>query len=383
MSKRFGNLAGIQHLAPSFRKRHPPAGSRPGTLVAGDSAHPSRVFLMRYHDGSLAECQVESVAEIRAEMARPGVVWIDVQGLGDERLLRELAELFQIHDLALEDVVNAPLRPKVELFDNHLLYVSRMARFKNHADWAVDTEQISLFYNERYVLTFQERHGDVLDPVRHRIRNPQWQARGRGSIYLAYAIIDAVIDGYFPVIERYADLLEELESDVVLDAQPELLGRINQIKRDLMAMRRFVLPQRDALNNLLRDGNRFLPEDLRPYFRDCFDHCIQAGDAVDNLREIAANLLNTYLSSIGNRTNDVMKILTIMASIFIPLTFVAGVYGMNFTDMPELHSRWGYPGVLAAMAAIGLGMLVYFYKLGWIGRRQPKERKQQADESQQ
>ena len=348
-----------------FHKKHPPAGSRPGTLMISDDAVPPRITAIRYTADDVHVQDVDRVAELKHLREQPGILWIDVQGLGDADLLRELAAMFDIHALALEDVINAPQRPKTETYDDHQLYISRMV--KVDAGGAVEIEQVSIFFGSTYVLTFQEHYGDVLDPVRLRIHQGAGPMRRSGSDYLAYAIIDTIIDHYYPVVEMISDALERAETRVLQHADRHILATINRMKRTLVDLRRGIWPQRDAVNALVRGDSRFVSKDVRVYFRDCYDHAVQIVDVIDASRDIASSLFNTYLSVVSNRMNEVMKVLTIMASIFIPLTFMAGIYGMNFSEMPELHVKWAYPGLLTAMVIVAGGMLLYFRRKGWLG----------------
>jgi magnesium transporter len=349
-----------------FRKRHPPAGARPGTLVVAENALPPRIHVTQYGREDVRELDVTGVQDWPALIHPERVTWIDVQGLGDEDLLRKMAEQFRIHPLALEDVVNTPQRPKAEEYDEHLLLITRMVRLISAYD--IDREQVTILLGNHYVISFQEHYGDVLDPVRQRIRDARSPVRAHLADFLAYTVLDTIIDGYYPVMEALSDRLERLE-DRVLTGNPTrtTLDRLNRVKNDLIVLRRSLWPQLESLNRVLRDPNRFLCEEVRVYLRDTTDHCAQLVDVLDSNRELINGLLNTYLSIVGNRTNEVMKVLTIMASIFIPLTFVAGVYGMNFEHMPELHSRWGYPAALAFMVLASGALLLYFRRRGWIG----------------
>ncbi len=354
-----------------FRKRHPPAGARPGTLMIANDSPPPRIQRIAYSSAALEREELADAASISPPAPHAaGVTWIDVQGFGDRHVIEAIGERFAIHPLALEDVVNTPQRPKTETYDQHQVYITRMVRL---IDGQLDGEQVSIFVGRGYVLTFQERHGDVLNPVRERIHQGKGPIRTAGADYLAYALIDAIIDGYYPVIEKLGDELEDLEDRLVLEAKPDTLNDINRIKRHLLGLRRAVSPQRDAINMLVRGDSDYFGETTRLYLRDCYDHCVQLGDLLESYREMAGALLGTYLSSVSNRTNEVMKVLTIMASIFIPLTFMAGIYGMNFEFMPELHHRWAYPTLMALMAGTAAGMLLYFRHLGWIGGRRRRE----------
>jgi magnesium transporter len=350
-----------------FRKRHTPVGAKPGTLMINSHAERPTIRVMKYKADQLEEREIVAVTELKDLLDESMVCWIDVQGTGDEKVLRELADLFSIHPLALEDVVNVPQQPKVERFEKHTLCITRMALLREEG---IEPEQVSLFVGPDCVLTFQERRGDVFDPVRNRIRQGGPILRSSGPSYLAYALLDAVIDGYYPLLETFGEKLEELEDEVVANPRPSILQEIHQAKRDLLVIRRAIWPQREAVNALIRDENPLISDTVRVYLRDCYDHCVQIMDGVETYRELAGGLMDVYLSSIGNRQNEVMKVLTIMASIFIPLTFMAGIYGMNFENMPELHSAWGYPFLLAAMVVVAVGMIIYFRRRGWLGGQQ-------------
>ncbi len=346
--------------------RKPPVGASPGTLAIDPQAPKPKIRATVFGEELHEEREPQSVEELRRIKASGGKLWVDVQGFGDEGVLRELAELFSIHPLALEDIVHIPIRPKAEPYDDNMLIVSRMLRHANGED--VDTEQVSIFIGRDFVLTFQEAYGDVLDPVRHRLQIPRSTMRRLGPDYLAYAILDTIIDAYYPVIEKLGDRIEELEELVLNQASPETLRDLTMIKGLLLRLRRAVVPQRDAINAIIRDECEFVGDTVRVYLRDTYDHIVQTSEAVETARELVSGLMNTYLSVVSNRMNEVMKTLTIVASIFIPITFLAGLYGMNFEHMPELHLRWGYPALIAAMVGVGVGMLFYFKRKGWIGR---------------
>lgn len=348
-----------------FHKRHTKVGARPGTLVIQEDAAQPVVQLMHYSESALKEETVADVSDIAPMLESPGMTWINVCGLGDEAILRKLGSMFSLHPLALEAVVNVPQRPKVEHFDNHLLLITRMVMLKNVS--ILDIEQVSIFVGRNYVLTFQERHGDVFDPVRARIRRGGGPIRKLGPDYLAYALLDTVIDAYYPILEQMGDYLETLEDEVVQQPTTDSLQQVYRAKRELLTLRRSIWPQREAINTLVRDESEFMSESVRVYLRSTYDHCVQLIDGTETYRELVGGLMDVYLSSVGIRQNEVMRVLTIMASIFIPLTFLAGIYGMNFENMPELHSRWGYPTLLGIMAVTAVGMLAFFRRLGWLG----------------
>jgi len=350
-----------------FRKRHPPTGSRPGTLVVAPDDPPPRMRALRYDAEGVTECDVATPDEARALVREQSVTWIDVQGLGDEALLRALADAFGIHALALEDVVNVPQRPKIDAYARQLLLVTRM--LMQRAGQRLEVEQVSLIFGPGYVVSFQERYGDILEPVRRRIREGIGPIRTLGSDYLAYALLDSIVDGYFPIIDNVGAELAELEARIMERTSRRDLDLLNRIRSSLATTSRAILPQREALSRLQRGDALGFTSEVQVYLRDTYDHCAQLVDVIDSHRDLSSGLLNTYLSLIGMRTNEVMKVLTIMSSIFIPLTFLAGIYGMNFDAMPELHNPHSYPTLLAIMALLALGMLLFFRRKGWLGER--------------
>lgn len=349
------------------KKGKPPIGSRPGTLVIPAGAKPPVVRVFEYDAAFIEEHEGATLDDIKRLAKAKRNLWIDVHGLGSEELLRGLADVFSIHPLALEDVVHVPIRPKAEPYDHNLLIVSRMLGTDDSG--RPEVEQVSILVGKDYVLTFQEKSGDVLDPVRQRLQIETARVRTLGSDYLGYAILDTIIDAYYPVVEAMGDRLESLEERVMADASPEVLRELNSIKGQLVTLRRAVAPQREAVNALVRDENELVSQTVRTYLRDTYDHIVQTAEAVETARELVNGLMNTYLSVVSNRMNEVMKTLTIVASIFVPLTFMAGIYGMNFDSMPELRVWWAYPLLLLAMAVTAGGMVVYFWRKGWIGRR--------------
>ncbi len=368
----FQLLGGASRLI-FFRKRRPEVGARPGTLVPSEEILPCRISVVRYGTDILEELPDVPAAELSPGLLRAPMTWIDVQGLGDAAVLSRLSELFQIHPLALEDAVNIPQRPKYEAYDAHQLFISRMVR--SDAQVSLDIEQVSIFMGPGYVLTLQEHYGDVFDPIRKRLRANKGPIRRSGPDYLAYALIDAVLDGYYPVVETIGEHLHDLEEAILSQPSRSTLQQIHVLRRQLLALRRAVWPQREAVAHLMREDNAVVTPPVREYLRDCHDHAVQIVDVIETYRELAGNLMEIYLSGLSQRTNEVMKVLTIMASIFIPLTFLAGVYGMNFQYLPELHYRWAYPAVLGLMLAIGVGMLLYFHHRGWLGDRPDRDPK--------
>ena len=357
-------------MARFFSKRHPKVGARPGTLSIPKEAPPPRLHLIQYSPNEVAESDLETIDELAETFSDSSVTWIDVQGFGDRKMIRQLAERFSLHRLLLEDLVNAPQRPKAEDYDDQLLVIVRMVRLDGFSDdnrHQIDLEQVSVVIGKNYVLTFQERYGDVLDPVRRRIRDGKGIITTQGSDYLAYAIIDTIVDSYYPALEKIGDHLERMEDEVVQHPTPELLAELNRLKNQLVNLRRGVWPHRELLMSIVRGEFPHVTDDVRLYFRDTYDHALQTTEVIEMYRELVTSLVNTYLSSVANRTNEVMKVLTIVATIFIPLTFIAGIYGMNFEYMPELKVRWAYPAAWAAMLGISGTMIGYFWAKGWIG----------------
>jgi magnesium transporter len=366
-------LGGIRTL---YRlERRTPPGSAPGTLVVNPEAAKPHVTLIRYGPDEIDEQEIADVAALKDVAGKSPVTWVNIEGLGDIELIGRIGEIFGLHRLALEDVVNVHQRPKVEEYEGHAFIVARMAL----GPGSPETEQIAMFLGDNFVLTFQERVGDCFDPIRDRLRHRKGRLRGAGADYLAYALLDAVIDNFFPVLEAYGERLEEIETAVMAEPEPEDVGRLHELKRDLLTVRRAIWPQREMINALTREQVSQISYTTQPYLRDCYDHLIQLIDVLETYREIASGLVDVYLSSVSAKLNEIMKVLTIIATVFIPLSFIASVYGMNFDtkispwNMPELGWRYGYPFSLAVMAAIVVVLLLWFRRRGWMGGR-PRRR---------
>ncbi len=323
-----------------------------------------------YGPDGFTEARIQDVRELCPDRARTPITWINVDGLGDVEVIRRLAEVFHLHPLAQEDVVNTYQRPKVEPYGEHLFIVVRMIYLQGAE---VCSEQLSLYVGSDFLLTFQETPGDSLDPVRNRLRTGAGKIRAGGPDYLAYALIDAVVDGYFPVLEKYGERLEDLEEEILASPRPATINRIHTIKRELLQLRRAIWPLRDAINILLRDKVPLVTDETRVFLRDCYDHVVQIIDLIETYRELGSDLTDVYLSSVSFRTNEIMRVLTVIATIFIPLTFLAGIWGMNFhteaspLNMPELRWYFGYPFALSIMASVAGLMLLYFHRKRWLG----------------
>ena len=363
---------GIKRVGkPLFRRRFTKAGAAPGEFQSAPDAVAPRIHAMRYDAETIEEFDPTDARSAHDLVREGSVAWIDLQGLADSDLIRAFGEEFGLHPLAVADTVNVGQRPKVEDYDSHLYCVVRMVMLAEGAD--IHWEQVSLFIGSGFVLSFQESYGDCLGPIRDRLRQGKKQIRGAKSDFLGAMLIDAIVDGYFPVLEEFGDRLEDLETRVIEHPEQNVLGEVYRAKRQLMTFRRATWPLRDALNQLLRESHDLIDDRTLPYLRDAADHVMQVVDVNETYREIATSFIDVYLSSMANRTNEVMRVLTIMATVFIPLTFIAGIYGMNFDtqdpmNMPELRWRYGYIAFWAVCLLVLVVMLGIFRHFGWIGR---------------
>lgn len=343
------------------------AGLSPGTLVHVGEVKEERVeiSLMDYDEFSFREKKVASVEECLSFKETPTVTWINIDGLHEVEVVEALGEHFDLHPLMMEDILHTAQRPKMEDYERTLFLVLRMLRYDEKKQ-QIDEEQVSLVLGRNWVISFQEKTGDVFDPVRERIRNERSRLRKLGADYLAYALIDAIVDHYFGLLEKLGDQVETLGEELVENPTPKTLGEIHTLKRELLFMRKSVWPLREVISRLQRGESPLFNGQTLLYLRDVYDHTIQVIDTVETLRDMIAGMLDIYLSSLSNRMNEVMKVLTIIATIFIPLTFIAGIYGMNFQFMPELYWSWGYYGTLGVMGAVAIGMLIYFKRKKWL-----------------
>lgn len=333
-------------------------GTAPATLLAREDAagQAATLKLIQYDAESCSEREYGSLAELMAEFDPAKVNWINVDGIGDAGLLKAIGEQFGLHPLTLEDVLNTTQRPKVEYFDEYLFLVSEMVYFDQESRLAV--EQVSLFLGDAFVLTVQEERGsDVFDSVRTRLRAGRGFARKRGPDYLVYALMDAIVDQFFPVLETLGDGVEELEEELLDKPSKDTLRRLYEVKRLLIQLRRAAWPHREIFGSLMRDDSARITPATTVFLRDCYDHITQIIDIIESYRDLSAGLMDVYLSSLGFRTNEIMRVLTVVSTIFIPLTFLAGVYGMNFDtkspfNMPELDWEYGYLYFWAVSAVI-------------------------------
>jgi len=348
------------------------SGSLPGSLNIEADAPAPEIVLIEYDDTDFTRKLVATPEECIPYLETESVSWVDVQGLGNENILQRLGQVFKLHPLTLEDLVNIPQRPKIEDYDSQLVIIARMVMPKEKAD-GFYSKQISFVLGKHYLLTLQEDpEHDYFKSIRMRISRSKGIIRKQGVDYLVYTLLDTLIDGFFPVLEAYSEEIEALEDEVVANPSYQTLKKIYRVKRELLTLRRVIWPQRDAINILIRDGSELISDNVRVYLRDSYDHTIQVLDMVETYRELAAGLMDVYLSAVSNKTNEIMKFLTVISTIFIPLTFIVGVYGMNFNpeksplNMPELNWYWGYPVCWAVMLAIATGLVVFFWRRGWF-----------------
>ncbi len=340
-------------------------GSEPGTLSIEPDAFPSRIILIDYDPAQAIRKVDVTPNALRPYLGTNTVSWMDIQGLGSERILKQVGEIFHLHPLLLEDVVNVPQRPKVEDYNEQLVIIAHMVQ-ANPDEMGFASEQVGFVLGKNYLLTFQEDDQDCFDAVRKRIRENQGKIRQEGADYLMYLLLDAMIDNYFPVLEDYGDRIEDLEDQLVSRPQHDHLQEIYAVRRELLSLRRAIWPLRNVIDLLIRGQHSMINDDIKFYFRDCYDHVIQLLDIVETYRELASSLMDVYLSSMSNRMNEVMKLLTVISTIFIPLTFIVGLYGMNFTYMPELHWKWSYYICILIMLCVAGVLIYFFWKQGWF-----------------
>jgi len=340
-------------------------GLPPGTLVYVGRKRKKgvRISLLEYDEGSFRSRTVRDIAELKGAQDTAGVKWVDVVGIHDAEVVGRIGDLYGIHPLALEDLMNTRQRPKLDDLGDHLFTVLKMFYLKGDR---VDSEQLSLVLKGNTVISFQEREGDVFDPIRERLKENKGRIRRMGADYLLYALMDAIIDNYFVILEWLGERVEELEERLISDPQHEHLESIYSLKHDLISLRRSIWPLREVIGSLQRQDSSLFSGEMRPFVGDLYDHSIQVIESVESYRDTLSGLTDIYMSAMSNRMNEVMKVLTIIATIFIPLTFIAGIYGMNFEYMPELGWYVGYPLVLIVMVAVVVSMLFYFKRKRWI-----------------
>jgi len=357
-----------------FKKHYAAPGSAPATLATLKSPHQAEkptIRLMEYEPAGVVEKQIASAADLPPFTDDGKIRWLDIEGLGDTALFQALGEKYALHPLALEDALHVGQRPKMEPYENHLFVVAQMVY--RDQKLRMCGEQVSMFVCRNFLITIQEEIGtDVFDPVRDRIRAGRGYIRKLGADYLCYALLDAIIDHCFPILEDLGEALEEIEDEVLERPQTSCIAKLHAHKRTLTQLRRFVWPERDVCNALLHDESGIVSPQTKIFLRDAYDHTVQIMDLIESYRDVVTGLTEMYLSSVGMRTNEIMRVLTVLSAIFIPLTFVAGLYGMNFDredgwwNMPELHQPWGYLACLALMAVITVGQIIFFKRKKWL-----------------
>lgn len=351
----------------ALSRRSTKAGLPPGTLVHIGEKRQETVHIayMDYDEGRFQEKQGVTIEECLAFKNTPTVTWINIDGIDDIPVIEKIGKAYDLHPLILEDIVTVGQRPKFDNYERYAYIVLTMLSY-NPSNHMVESEQVSIVFGTNFVLSLQEKVGDLFDPIRDRIRFAKGRIRKMGADYLAYSLIDAIVDNYFGILEKIGERIDGMEDELIERPTEEILRQIHSLKREMMSLRRSSWPLRELISAMHRDESALISSQTRVYLRDVYDHTIQIIDTIENFRDIVAGMLDIYLSSLSNRMNAVMKVLTIIATIFIPLTFVAGVYGMNFEHMPELRWPWAYPAVLMMMLAIAGVMLAYFRRKKWL-----------------
>ena len=341
-------------------------GMPPGTLIHVGKKRMEKVHIsiIDYDEKKLVEKDNISIKECKSFADSPSVTWINIDGLHNPEVIEEIGTIFDIHPLLLEDIMNTNQRPKVEDFGKYMYFILKMVYMDKRKRICV--EQISIIMGDNYVISFQERTGDVFESIRERLRNKKGRIRSQKADYLAYSLIDSIIDHYFVILENIGEVIEGLEEEVVEKPSRKTLQNIHMLKRNMLYLRRSVWPLREVISYLQRSESDLIEDNTGFYLRDVYDHTIQVIDTLESFRDMVSGMLDIYLSSISNKMNEVMKVLTIIATIFIPLTFIAGIYGMNFAYMPELQWKWGYFVTLGVMIGVFVGMIIYFKRKKWF-----------------
>ncbi len=348
-----------------IKKRSNTIGLPPGSLIhVGDKkSEEVKVTIIDYNEKNFEEIEVKNVEDCFPFKDKPSVTWINIDGVSKTEIIEKIGNNYGLHPLVSEDILNTGQRPKLEDYENYIYVVLKMLyQPKNE----IISEQVSIILGKNYVLSFQETSGDVFQNIRDRIRNGKGRIRKMGADYLAYSLIDSIVDNYYIVLETLGDKLEEIEDNVVNNPIPDTLKTIHSMKRELIFLKKSIWPLREVINNLHRAESTLIEKSTTIFIRDLSDHTIQVVDTIESFREMNSGMLDIYMSSVSNKMNEVMKVLTIFAAIFIPLTFIAGIYGMNFDYMPELGWQWGYFTVVGFMALVGIVLLFYFKMKKWM-----------------
>ncbi|HEU18675.1 MAG TPA: magnesium/cobalt transporter CorA [Deltaproteobacteria bacterium] len=350
-----------------LRKTSQKAGLSPGALIhIGERRVESvKISIMDYDRASFHEQQVRTIEECFPFKETPTITWINIDGLHQVDIIEKIGRHFKIHPLIQEDILHMGQRPKMEDLDEYILIILKMLHYDETTD-TVSAEQVSIILGSNFVISFQEASGDVFNSLRERIRSGKGRIRRMGADYLAYALIDSIVDHYFIILEKCGDRVEHLEEELARDPRLQTLQSIHTLKREIIFLRKSVWPLREVISGLERAESPLIHDDISMYLRDVYDHTIQVVDSVETYQDLLSGMLDLYLSSVSNKMNEVMKVLTIFASIFIPLTFLAGIYGMNFEFMPELKVWWAYPALLFVMISVAVALIVFFKRKRWL-----------------
>ncbi|MBN2687743.1 MAG: magnesium/cobalt transporter CorA [Deltaproteobacteria bacterium] len=354
-------------MARLFRRTSEKAGLAPGSLIhVGEKrVEKTKITIIDYDQAAFGEKEVATVAECFPFKETSTVTWINIDGLHEVDVIEKIGKHFNIHPLILEDILHTGQRPKMEDFEEYIFIITKMFAYESETD-TVRTEQFSVILGSNFVISFQEVSGDVFNALRDRIRNGKGRVRRMGADYLAYALIDSIVDHYFILLEKCSDRIEQLEEELAGDPQSETLQDIHNLKQEIVHLRKSVWPLREVISGLERVESPLITENLSMYLRDVYDHTIQVIDSVETYQDLLSGMIDLYLSGVSNKMNEVMKVLTIFASIFIPLTFLAGIYGMNFEFMPELKIRWAYPALWVVMLSVAGVLIVFFKRKRWL-----------------
>jgi magnesium transporter len=350
-----------------MKKSSKKAGMPPGSLVhiGEKKTERVRIRVIMYDEESMEEKDLDSIDECFQYIGRSGKTWINIDGIHEVGIIEKIGHNLHLHPLVLEDILNTDQRPKLDDYEDYLFICAKMLTYDSENS-RLNVENISLVLSSDYVISLQEVEGDIFDPIRERLRKGKGRIRKEGHDYLAYTLLDAIVDNYFTVLEKIGEEIESLEEEVISDPDERTVEGIHHLKRELIFLRKSVWPLREVVNTLDRGESPIVQDGTRVFLRDVYDHTIQVMDTTETFRDMVSGMLDVYLSSISNRMNQVMKVLTIIATIFIPLTFIAGIYGMNFKYMPELELKWAYPLVLGCMLVIGIIMLIWFRRKRWL-----------------
>ena len=350
-----------------FRRDSHKIGLAPGSLVYTNKKkmEKTKITIIDYDQKDMKEKEAKAVEECFPFKKTPTITWINIDGLHEVEIIKRIGEYFDLHSLVLEDIVNTNQRPKIEDFKNYIFLVLKMLNY-DEGKKEIRAEQVSIIIGSNFIISFQEVQGDVFNAVRERIRNSIGKIRKMGADYLGYELLDAIVDNYFIILEKLGEDIEDIEDILVKDPNQETMHRIHYLKRETIFLRKSVWPLREVINTLEKEDTSLIKETTGIYLRDVYDHTIRIIETVETFRDLISGMLDIYLSSISNKMNNVMKVLTIIATIFIPLTFITGIYGMNFRYMPELGWRWSYPLVWAVMIFVAISMVLFFKNKKWL-----------------